>query len=96
MIVTYLLPTVWAGKVPMEYRIVERKKDMRTRFCKEYRKYEVSRFHLEQLLIYYGDIELKGDRVIMANGETASKVFHWFFNKWEETQAMAQEVSMRG
>lgn len=34
MIVTYLLPIVWAGKVPIEYMIVEKKRDMRTRFCK--------------------------------------------------------------
>ena len=27
MIVTYLLPTVLAGKVPMQYRIEKRKKD---------------------------------------------------------------------
>ena len=39
MIVTYLLPTVWAGKVPMQYRIEKIKKDMRTRFCKDNERY---------------------------------------------------------
>ena len=96
MIVTYLLPTVWAGKVPMQYRIEKRKKDMRTNFCKMYHKYEVSDSCLEHMLVYCDDARLKGDRIIVTNGEAAAKVFHWLFGKWEDTQAMAQEASMRG
>ena len=72
---TYLLPTVLTGKnLPMEYRIVERKRDMRTRFCKENEKYIIDRDTLNEYIREYG-IRVKGDRVIMKDGKQAS-IFH--------------------
>ena len=72
---TYLLPTVLTGKnLPMEYRIVERKRDMRTRFCKQNEKYIIDRDTLNEYIREYG-IRVKGDRVIMKDGKQAS-IFH--------------------
>ena len=73
MIVTYLLPTVWAGKVPMQYRIEKRKKDMRTRFCKDNEFFEISKGWLNCMLDFYeGRLIVKDDRIIVANGKDAS------------------------
>ena len=72
---TYLLPTVLTGKnLPMEYRIVECKRDMRTRFCKQNEKYIIDRDTLNEYIREYG-IRVKGDRVIMKDGKQAS-IFH--------------------
>lgn len=72
---TYLLPTVLTGKnLPMEYRIVECKRDMRTRFCKENEKYIIDRDTLNEYIREYG-IRVKGDRVMMKDGKQA-RIFH--------------------
>lgn len=72
---TYLLPTILTGKnLPMEYRIVECKRDMRTRFCKENEKYIIDRDTLNEYIREYG-IRVKGDRVMMKDGKQAS-IFH--------------------
>ena len=72
---TYLLPTVLAGKnLPIEYRIIERKKDMRTKFCRENEKCIIDRDTLNEYIREYG-IRVKGDRVIMKDGKQAS-IFH--------------------
>ena len=68
---TYLLPTVLAGKnLPIEYRIVERKKDMRTKFCMENEKYIIDRDTLNEYIREY-NIKVKEDRVIMKDGRQA-------------------------
>ena len=67
---TYLLPTVFAGKLPIEYRIVERKKDMRTKFCRENEKYIIDRDTLNEYIREY-NIKVKEDRVIMKDGRQA-------------------------
>lgn len=67
---TYLLPTVFAGKLPIEYRIVERKRDMRTRFCRENEKYIIDRDTLNEYIREY-NIKVKEDRVIMKDGRQA-------------------------
>lgn len=77
MIVTYLLPTVWAGKVPMEYMIVERKRDMRTRFCKNNEFFKIDKGWLEHMFKFYEDgFMIKGDRILMANSRDASMFFN--------------------
>ena len=67
---TYLLPTVFAGKLPIEYRIVERKRDMRTRFCRENEKCIIDRDTLNEYIREY-NIKVKEDRVIMKDGRQA-------------------------
>ena len=68
---TYLLPTVLAGKnLTIEYRIVERKKDMRTKFCRENEKYIIDRDTLNEYIREY-NIKVKEDRVIMKDGRQA-------------------------
>ena len=68
---TYLLPTVLTGKnLPMEYRIVERKRDMRTKFCKKHESNIIDRYTLDEFNRTH-NIIVKGDRVIMKNGKQA-------------------------
>ena len=68
---TYLLPTVLTEKnLPMEYRIVERKKDMRTKFCRENEKCIIDRDTLNEYIREY-NIKVKEDRVIMKDGRQA-------------------------
>ena len=68
---TYLLPTVFTDKkLPMEYRIVERKKDMRTKFCRENEKCIIDRDTLNEYIREY-NIKVKEDRVIMKDGRQA-------------------------
>ena len=68
---TYLLPTVLTGKnLPMEYRIVECKRDMRTKFCKKHESNIIDRYTLDEFNRTH-NILVKGDRVIMKNGKQA-------------------------
>ena len=68
---TYLLPTVLTGKnLPMEYRIVERKRDMRTKFCKKHESNIIDRDTLDEFIKCY-NILVKGDRVIMKDSKQA-------------------------
>ena len=77
MIATYLLPTVWAGKVPMQYRIEKRKKDMRTRFCRDNEFFEISKGWLNRMLDFYeGRLMVKDDRILVTNGKDSSMFFN--------------------
>lgn len=71
---TYLIPTVFSGKgnVALEYRVVTRKKDMRTKFCKKNEKYIVNP---QILIVEIGKYNptIKGERIIMKNGNDAYK-----------------------
>ena len=44
---TYLIPTVFGSRVAMEYRIITRKRDMRTKFCKKNEKYIIDTMELQ-------------------------------------------------
>lgn len=67
---TYLIPTVFTGKLPMEYRVVTRKRDMRTNFCKCNEKHIIDKDALNKYIRRY-NILVKEDRVIMKNGNQA-------------------------
>lgn len=63
----YLIPTqlICNGKVPMDYRAEERKVDKRTRFTKNFGKWETSAF------IAVSVAERMGLRVFRENGKLA-------------------------
>ena len=89
MIVTYLLPTVWAGKVPMQYRIEKRKKDMRTRFCRDNEFFEIGKGWLNRMLDFYEcRIMVKDDRILVANGKDASMFFNDVYRLFDITRML--------
>ena len=68
---TYLIPTVFTGnKLPMEYKIVTRKRYMRTKFCKQSENHIINRDTLDEFIKDY-NILVKGDRVIMKDSKQA-------------------------
>ena len=68
---TYLIPTAFTNKkLPMEYKVVTRKRDMRTKFCKKHESNIIDRYTLDEFNKNH-NILVKGDRVIMKNGKQA-------------------------
>ena len=71
MMKTYLIPTVFTDKkLPMEYKVVTHKRDMRTKFCKKHESNIIDRYTLYEFNRTH-NILVKGDRVIMKNGKQA-------------------------
>ena len=71
----YLIPTVTNGgsgkkSIVLEYNLVERKRDMRFKFCKENKNNIISKEILEKLTYKYS-VKIKGNKIIMPNGDTA-------------------------
>ena len=67
---TYLIPTIFGSRIAMEYRIITRKRDMRTRFCKKNEKYIINTDVLNNLVNKY-DLIIKDERLITKNGKQA-------------------------
>ena len=67
---TYLIPTIFGSRIAMEYRIITRKRDMRTRFWKKKKKYIINTDVLNNLINKYNLI-VKGERLIAKNGKQA-------------------------
>jgi hypothetical protein len=69
---TYLMPTSFTGKgkLPLEYRVVTRKRDMRTSFCKRNEKHIIDKQALNEY-IRECNILVKEDRVIMKDSKQA-------------------------
>ena len=67
---TYLIPTIFGSRIAMEYRIITRKRDMRTRFCKKNEKYIIDTDVLNNLVNKYNLI-VKDERLITRNGKQA-------------------------
>ena len=67
---TYLIPTIFGSRIAMEYRIITRKRDMRTRFCKKNEKYIIDTDVLNNLVNKY-DLIIKDERLIARNGKQA-------------------------
>ena len=67
---TYLTPTIFGSRIAMEYRIITRKRDMRTRFCKKNEKYIIDTDVLNNLVNKY-DLIIKDERLITRNGKQA-------------------------
>ena len=86
MIETYLIPTVLTAdnKFPMEYKVVTRKRDMRTKFCKKHESNIIDRYTLDEFNKNH-NIIVKGDRVIMKNGKQA-KLFSVLIRCLQESE----------
>ena len=67
---TYLMPTIFGSRIAMEYRIITRKRDMRTKFCKRNEKYIIDIDVLNNLVNKY-DLIVKDERLITKNGKQA-------------------------
>ena len=67
---TYLMPTIFGSRIAMEYKIITRKRDMRTRFCKKNEKYIIDTDMLNNLVNKYNLI-VKDERLIAKNGKQA-------------------------
>ena len=75
---TYLIPIIWNMSTPIVYRYEIRKKDMRTIFCKRYKKYETTDCILILIVKKYidrGDATLSGNKLILMDGVRASLFF---------------------
>ena len=83
---TYLIPTVFTtdNKLPMEYKIVTRKRDMRTKFCKKHERNIIDRYTLDEFNKNHNSL-VKGDRVIMKNGKQA-KLFSVLIRCFQESE----------
>ena len=67
---TYLIPAVFGSRIAMEYRIITRKRDMRTKFCKKNEKHIIDTDVLNNLVNKYNLI-VKDERLIARNGKQA-------------------------
>lgn len=71
MIATYLIPTIKTSDgLPMQYKVVERKKDMRTRFCRQNSDKIIDKVFLAYLIDKYS-LRMKEDRIIIPYGSIA-------------------------
>lgn len=67
---TFVIGVVF-GKVPLEYKIVCKKLDMRTRFCKENAKWLVRDTEYLFRMIHKHNMSIKENRIIAPNGKAA-------------------------
>lgn len=75
---TYLIPIDWNTFSPIEYRYDKRKKDMRTSFCKRYKKYETTDCILISIVKGYidrGEARISGNKLIFMDGVRAILFF---------------------
>jgi hypothetical protein len=70
----YLIPTVKAsnGKTILEYRIVEAKRDMRKKFCKE-NENNIVTARVIASAVAKCNVIIKGERVILPSADEARK-----------------------
>lgn len=73
----YLIPVAKTSRgIPLEYRLIEYKEDMRFTFCKKNQKYKIN-----PLLLFYiigefqKDIKIKNNRLILLSGKTAYQIW---------------------
>lgn len=74
----YLIPIVKTSRgIPLEYRLIEHKEDMRYIFCKKNQSYKIN-----PLLLFYmigefqKDIKIKNNRFILLNGKAAYQIYN--------------------
>lgn len=75
---TYLIPTIWNMFAPIVYCYEKRKKDMRTSFCKRYKKYETTDCILISIVKEYidrGEARISGNKLIFMDGVRAILFF---------------------
>lgn len=73
----YLIPIVKNSRgIPLEYRLIEHKKDMRYIFCKKNQSYKINPLLLFSMMgEFQKDIRIKNNRLILLNGKTAYQIW---------------------
>ena len=74
----YLIAVVKTSSgIPLEYRLVERKEDMRYTFCKKNKKHKINPLVLFSMVGEFQKyIKIKSDRLILLNGAAAYQVYN--------------------
>lgn len=74
----YLIPVVKTSKaIPLEYRLTERKEDMRYTFCRKNQNYKINPLALFSIVgEFQKDIRIKNNRLILLNGTAAYKIYN--------------------
>lgn len=69
----YLIPFCTnSNGLPLEYRLIAKKEDMRFNFCKKNQKYKINILYFFELLgTFQKDIKIKNNRLILLNGKSA-------------------------
>lgn len=69
----YLIPYCTNSKgMPLEYRLTEKKEDMRFNFCRKNQKYKINPLLFFSMVgEFQKDIRIKNNRLILLNGKTA-------------------------
>lgn len=73
----YLIPfSTNSNGLPLEYRLIAKKEDMRFNFCKKNQKYKINPLRLFELVgAFQNDIKIKENRLILLNGKIAYQFF---------------------
>lgn len=73
----YLIPIVTTSRgIPLEYRLIERKEDMRYIFCKKNQKNKINPLLLFSMVgEFQKDIKIKNNRLILLNGAAAYQIW---------------------
>lgn len=73
----YLIPVVKTSRgIPLEYRLIEHRKDMRFTFCRKNQSYEISPLLLFDMAgKFQKDIKIKNNRLILLNGKVACQLW---------------------
>lgn len=74
----YLIPVAKTSRgIPLEYRLIEHKKDMRFTFCKKNQAYKINPLLLFSIVgDFQKDIRIKNNRLILLNGEAAYQIYN--------------------
>lgn len=73
----YLIPITKTSRgIPLEYRLIEHKEDMRYTFCKKNQKNKINPLLLFSMVgEFQKDIKIKNNRLILLNGATAYQIW---------------------
>lgn len=73
----YLIPIVTTSRgIPLEYRLINHKKDIRYTFCKKNQSYKINPLLLFSIVgEFQKDIKIKNNRLILLNGKAAYQVW---------------------
>ena len=74
----YLIPFAKTSSgIPLEYRLIKRKEDMRYTFCKKNKKHKINPLVLFSMVgEFQKDIRIKNNRLILLNGAAAYQVYN--------------------
>lgn len=74
----YLIPIVTTSRgIPLEYRLIEHRKDMRYIFCKKNQSHKINPLLLFSIVgEFQKDIKIKNNRLILLNGKAAYQIYN--------------------